>query len=239
MNPSIKCIQDKMMKYAFMGQPGLPVELLIIDTLSDLKGQEHSVDSLKLLADFKKLVMPDLAILVLHHITDRGGIRGGSGIKRGPRIALSLKRDKDEPDVFNLTYADSTNASLAPEEKETFSFKFDDLGVKEHNPTYTRAEMRQKLAQYYKNEDYNHYTNDEIGVLLGYTGRTIQTEAKSSDQKAMDPSDTSVPSLEQASDDAAEQAQEKVNAEKKSSSKRGKRSKKSHAHAPFSISRTC
>ena len=226
LNPSVKNIQKEMMKYAFKGQLGLPVELLIIDTLSDLKGQEHSVDSLKLLADFKRLVMPDLAILVLHHITDRGGIRGGSGIKRGPRIAMSLKRDKDDTDVFNLTYADSTNASLAPVEKKPFSFKFDELGVKEHNPTHTRAEMRQKLAQYYKNDDYNHYTNDEIGVLLGYTGRTIQTEAKSSDQKAMDPSDTSVPSPEQASDDAAEQAQEKVNAEKKSSSKRKKRSKK-------------
>ena len=226
MNPSIKNIQKEMMKYAFKGQLGLPVELLIIDTLSDLKGQEHSVDSLKLLADFKRLVMPDLAILVLHHVTDVGNIRGGSGIKRGPRIALSLERDKDDADVFNLTYVDSTNASLALEEKVTFSFKFDDLGVKVHNPTYTRAGMRQKLAQYYKNGDYNHYTNDEIGVLLGCSGRAIQTEAKSSDPKATDPSDTNVPSPEQASDDVADQAQEMAHAEKKSSSKRGKRSKK-------------
>jgi len=176
LNPDIKNIQKEMVKYAFKGQLGLPVELLIIDTLSDLKGQQHTVDALKLLSDFKKLMMPDLAILVLHHITDVGNIRGGSGVKRGPRIAMTLKRDKDkdEKEVFNLTYADSTNISLAPEEKKTFSFVFDDLEVKVFDPEFKRKEMRQKLADYYRTKDYMKYTNDEVGVLLGYSGRTIQ-----------------------------------------------------------------
>ena len=175
LNPDIKSIQKEMMKYAFKGQLGLPVELLIIDTLSDLKGQQHTVDSLKLLADFKKLVMPDLAILVLHHITDVGNIRGGSGVKRGPRIAMTLKKDKDLPDVFNLTYADSTNISLAPEEKKTFSFVFDDLDVKVFNPEFSRKEMRQKLADYYMKKDYMKYTQEEVGILLGTSDRTIRT----------------------------------------------------------------
>lgn len=174
LNPDIKNIQKEMVKYAFKGQLGLPVELLIIDTLSDLKGQQHTVDSLKLLSDFKKLVRPDLAILVLHHITDVGNIRGGSGVKRGPRIALSLKKDKDKPDVFNLTYADSTNISLAPEEKKTFSFVFDDLEVKVIDPEFKRKEMRQLLTDYYRTKDYMKYTNDEVGILLGYSARTIQ-----------------------------------------------------------------
>ena len=216
MNPSIKKNQKEMMKYAFKGQLGLPVELLIIDTLSDLKGQGHSVDSLKLLADFKKLVMPDLAILVLHHVTDVGNILGGSGIKRGPRIALCLERGEDKAEVFKLTYVDSTNASLAPEEKEPFFFKFDELGVKEHNPTHSRLKMRQILAQYYKDDDYNHYTKEEIGVLLGYSGRTIQKKEGSS--KTTNPGDTNVPPPEQASNDVAGHAQELANNEERSTS---------------------
>jgi hypothetical protein len=63
---------------------------------------------------------------------------------------------------------------LAPEEKKTFSFVFDDLEVKVFDPEFKRKEMRQKLADYYRTKDYMKYTNDEVGVLLGYSGRTIQ-----------------------------------------------------------------
>jgi len=188
LNPDIQNIQKEMVKYAFKGQLGLPVELLIIDTLSDLKGQQHTVDSLKLLSDFKKLMMPDLAILVLHHITDVGNIRGGSGVKRGPRIAMTLKKDKDLPDVFNLTYADSTNISLAPEEKQMFSFVFDDLEVKEVNQNISRNKWRQKLADYYRTKDYMKYTNEEVGVLLGCSARTIQGKTDSKDNATEDES---------------------------------------------------
>ena len=185
MKPELKNIQKELMKYTFKGKLGLPVELLIIDTLSDLKGQEHGVDALKLLADFKKLVMPDLAILVLHHITDVGNIRGGSGIRRGPRITLRMEMKND---VFTMAYEDSTNISLAPEEKNRFSFIFDGLEVKEHAPAHSRKEWARILADYYKNSDYMEYTNDEVGILLGYSGRSVQKKkTRKGNKKAVEP----------------------------------------------------
>ena len=87
-----------------------------------------------------------------------------------------------------MAYEDSTNISLAPEEKNRFSFIFDGLEVKEHAPAHSRKEWARILADYYKNSDYMEYTNDEVGILLGYSGRSVQKKkTRKGNKKAVGP----------------------------------------------------
>ena len=166
----IKAFKNALEDYNSRGFPGLPVSLLIIDHLSALKGDDHRADALRFLAHFKRNTMPDLAILVLHHLGQRDTILGGSGVTMGPRINVTMKKSGN---VFELAYQNSTNISLADVEKEPFSFVYNGLGVKVHEPKHNSEEMFRLIANYYKNEDYMQYDNDEIGILLGYNGETV------------------------------------------------------------------
>ena len=87
-----------------------------------------------------------------------------------PRINVTMKKNGN---VFELAYDDSTNISIADVEKEPFSFVYDGFSVKVHDPQYNKEEMFKLIANYYKNEDYMRYNDDEIGILMGYCGKTV------------------------------------------------------------------
>ena len=101
----------------------------------------------------------------------------------GPRINVTMKKSGN---VFELAYQNSTNISLADVEKEPFSFVYDGLGVKVHEPKHNSEEMFKLIANYYKNEDYMQYDNNEIGILLGYNGETVRKKLKKEEKAGTD-----------------------------------------------------
>ena len=181
-NFETKALKKALEGYNYQGFSGLPVSLLIIDHLTALKGEDSRAEALSILSKFKREAMPDLSILVLHHCGQRG-ILSKTGVTMGPRINVTMKKNGN---VFELTYDESTNISLADVEKEPFSFVYDGLGVKVHEPKHNSEEMFKLIANYYKNEDYMQYDNNEIGILLGYNGETVRKKLKKEEKAGTD-----------------------------------------------------
>ena len=182
-NFETKALKKALEGYNYKGFPGLPVSLLIIDHLTALKGEDNRAEALSILSKFKREAMPNLAILVLHHCGQRG-ILSKTGVTMGPRINVTMKKNGN---VFELAYDDSTNISIADVEKEPFSFVYDGLGVKVHEPKYNSEEMFKLIANYYKNEDYMQYNDNEIGILMGFCGKTAGDKRKGKKKKKAGP----------------------------------------------------
>lgn len=178
-NFETKAIKKALERYKYEGFSGLPVSLLIIDHLTALKGDDNRAEALSILSKFKREAMPDLAILVLHHCGQRG-ILSKTGVTMGPRINVTMEKVGN---IFKLAYDDSTNISLADVEKEKFSFVYDGLGVEVYEPKYNSEEMFKHIVNYYRNEDYMHYKDDEIGILMGYNGETVRKKLKEKKKK--------------------------------------------------------
>ena len=182
--PDVKTYKKELLKYAFQGKPGLP-DLLIVDTLSDICGQDHIDEALNLLADLKRLAAPEMSVLTLHHIGENDKILKGSSAKRKPRLILTMEQGERKNSsisvnpadcVLKLAYDSATNVSLAPVEKKApFFIRFNGNGGYEAvDPICSNIEYAKLLVDYYKRWDDNRLNNKEIGELLGCSESTIE-----------------------------------------------------------------
>ena len=184
-NPDVKTYKKELLKYACQGKPGLP-DLLIVDTLSDICGQEHIDEALNLLADLKRQAAPEMSVLALHHIGETDKILKGSSAKRKPRLILTMAQDNKKTGsisvrpaddcVLKLAYDPATNISFAPIEKNIpfFIRSNGNGGYEPVDPICSDVEFAKLLVDYYKRWDDNHLTNGEIGELFGCSESTVE-----------------------------------------------------------------
>ena len=181
--PDVMTYKKELLKYAFKGTPGLP-DLLIVDTLSDICGQDHIDEALNLLADLKRLAAPEMSVLALHHVGENDKILKGSSAKRKPRLILTMEQGNMKNGsisvnpadyMLKLAYDPATNVSLAPIEKVPFFIRFNGNGGFEAvDPICSNIEYAKLLVHYYKHGDDNRLNNKEIGELLGCSESTVE-----------------------------------------------------------------
>ena len=182
----VKTYKKELMKYICKGTPGMMPALLIVDTLSDLCGQEHIDDALNLLADLKRQAAPDMSVLALHHVGETDKILKGSSAKRKPRLVLLMEPGNKKSAsisvrpstncVLKLSYDPATNISLAPVEKNIpfFIRPNGEGGYSVVDPAWTPEEFGKLLVDYYKHWDDLRLTNEEVARLLECSKSTVE-----------------------------------------------------------------
>lgn len=179
--PNFDLYKRKLAEYSFMGEQDHPLDLLIVDNLSNVWNEDKLERSLRFLQMLAKKAVPGMAVLVIHHTSDLNNILGGVKARKLPRVILTLqKADKsiipnlhlpESAKFFQIHFRKINKAHLAIEKLPFYCVRenIDKYSVVE--PICTRDEMFEALRYYYKSEDGGRLSNKEIGNILGKTSR--------------------------------------------------------------------
>lgn len=179
--PYFDLYKRKLAEYTLMGEQDHPLDLLIVDNLSNVWNEEKLERSLRFLQMLAKKAVPGMAVLVIHHTSDLNNILGGVKARKLPRVILTLqKADKsiipnlylpESAKFFQIHFCKINKAHLDIEELPFYCVRenIDKYSVVE--PICTRDEMFEALRYYYKSEDGGSLSNKEIGNILGETSK--------------------------------------------------------------------
>ena len=181
-------LKNELEKYTSRGTRGEPVSLLIIDTLLSF-----AKNPAKIFSAFEELVRlkdekPDLAILLIHHKSKAGNSFGGVLSTNMPRVIIEMKRDSTSvlddlktPITINVLKHSNEHYGI---DIVPFDIQLDNNGcfsvVKESDKLKWGMELNKetigKLVVYgYKHNEVEHFSDDDIGQLLGVSGRVVRT----------------------------------------------------------------
>lgn len=188
--PIFELYKNLLNEYTNKGfNPGHPVDLLIVDTLSTVWKREKTSDTLLFLNGLTKAI-PSMAVLAIHHTTDLGRPLGGCAAEEIPRVVLILKKikkpildnsislseDTEDMEFFKMWYDKNNNISL---EEEKLPFICVRKSIDQYDvldSACTREEMFDVLRRHYG--IIKKCSNEVTGRLLGYSERTIRDRDK-------------------------------------------------------------
>ena len=160
------------------GTPGQDIDVLVIDTYSGfVNKRDNNYDSiLRLRKDY-----PNMAIVVLHHLNDRGTMRGNKA--KGFSASVILKMERPGVDAatletpFNISFEESPRHHILQQDLAPFKgvFKEGLFVVDMEDAEYSENKSLHELYDAYKKSG---KTKSEIAALLGMCESSLENKLK-------------------------------------------------------------